>query len=223
MTDDAFLDRYRQAKLKDAIYLIETHLDDLADTITKQAVIGRRDVNTNRRRKRLTGKAPVHEGAQEVADHLQNALSTAIRHAVEYRALPYPPECASMVGMCRWLRRNMITFAMTEGAPDWADDIELYGQKALQLIDLPPDDYVHIDYQRVKAANQQLVTVATVDVVARRLGDLGKGLNGRRIRTLVNRGLLKSNGEDAESGTKFYRLGDVLDAHHRHQRRQRAS
>ncbi|SDT85347.1 hypothetical protein SAMN04488548_11854 [Gordonia westfalica] len=52
---------------------------------------------------------------------------------------------------------------------------------------------------------------------------MGEGLNARRMRTLINQGKLKADSVDHASGTKFYLLGDVLTAHGKHQRRQRAS
>lgn len=217
-----FLDRHGQKRLCATLLTIEQHLDDLADAITRQTRPARADTTAYRRRKRLDGRAPGDEGAQHVADGLSATLTTAIRHVCETRSLAIPAGCRSMVGMCRWLRANVIAFAMTEGCTDWAGDIEAWGQRVLTIIDLPPDDYTRIDEARVQAANRQWVTLSTIDVVARRLGDLGQGLNERRMRTLISRDLITPDREDPASATKFYRLGDVLDAHHRHARRRRA-
>lgn len=218
-----FLDRHGQQRLRAALLDVEGHLDDLTDAICRQSVRSRKDTTAHRRRRKLDGRAPHDEGAQLVADGLHGALSTAIRHATEERGLPYPSGCRSMVGMCVWLRRNMIAFAMSEGSTEWADDIVAWSWRVVQVVDLPPDDYVHIDPAQVKRANAQVVTLGTIDVVARWLGDLGVGLNARRLRTLAAREQVRPDGEDAATGTKFYRLGDVLDAHHRHPRRRSAS
>ncbi|MCF3939913.1 hypothetical protein [Gordonia tangerina] len=248
MSDNAFLDRHGQATLRDTLHSIEAHLDDLADTITRQASTARKNVNSHRRPKKLRSRPPVDEGAQDVANSLHNSLHTAVRHTCEYRAVAFIPvgfthrhgefigpllpgenrvppgyDESTLAVLVKWLRKHLISFAMTEGSPEWADSIEVAAKRLMKVIDLPPDDYVHIDYSRVAQANHQLVTTGTVEVVARRLGDMGKGLNARRVRTLVERGKLKPNGVPAEDGTQFYRLGDVLDAHHRHARRKKAS
>ncbi len=76
---------------------------------------------------------------------------------------------------------------------------------------------------KVAAAYKQVVTLSTIDTVAHKLGEMGEGLNARRMRTLINQGKLKADSVDHASGTKFYLLGDVLTAHGKHQRRQRAS
>lgn len=242
-----FLDRHDQRDLEDVLLDIEIRFDDLVTAITRQSVTGRRDVTAFRRPKKRNGRPPHNEGAQAVADGLQNVLATAIRHTCETRAVVFMPvgfthrsnfigplqphekripvgyNESSLLVLISWLRRNIVSFAMTEGCVDWADEIAYWGKRIEKIVDLPPDDEVYVDYDRVRDANRQMVTLSTIEVVGRKLGDMGKGLNGRRLRTLIAKGLLKADGEDPETGTKFYRLGDVLDAHHRHTRRNRAS
>lgn len=248
MSEDSttYLDRYAQKKLTATLLDIESHADDLADTIVKRAVITRRDTTSFRRPKKLRAKSPVNEGAQDVADELRTTLSTAIRHVCETRCIQFMPvgythhrsfigplrederrvpagyDASSLLVLTKWLRKHMISFAMTEGCVEWADTIDACAHRLRKVIDLPPDDYVHIDPAQVRRANRQVITLGTIDVVARRLGELGDGLNARRIRTLVKRGELQADSEDGATGTKFYRLGDVLDAHHRHARRRSA-
>ena len=246
-TSGLFLDRYGQRRLVESLTEIEKHLDDLADTLTRRAVIGRRDLASFRRPKKLRAKAPAHEGAQEFAAKLENTLTTAIRHVCETRGLDYMPvgytHRSGFIGplqadqaripagyddralsvLTRWLRVHVITFAMTEGCVEWADEIEGYAQDITSLVDLPPDDTISVDDAKVAAAYKQVVTLSTIDVVARKVGDICDGLNSRRMRTLIKHGKLRPDSMNPETGTKFYLLGDVLDAHKGHQRRRRAS
>ncbi|SDT89525.1 hypothetical protein [Gordonia westfalica] len=246
-TSGLFLDRYGQRRLTEALVTIEAHLEDLADTLTRRAVIGRRDLASFRRPKKLRAKAPAHEGAQEFAAKLENTLTTAVRHTCETRGMDYMPvgythrpafvgplqadEKRIPVGyddralsvLTRWLRVHVITFAMTEGCVEWADEIEGFAHDITAMVDLPPDDTINVDDVKVAAAYKQVVTLSTIDTVAHKLGEMGEGLNARRMRTLINQGKLKADSVDHASGTKFYLLGDVLTAHGKHQRRQRAS
>lgn len=61
-----------------------------------------------------------------------------------------------------------------------------------------------------------VLTAGQIEKVARRLGEVGQGLTKRRVETLARHGRIHPAAVDGD--TRFYRLGDVLDAHKRHAR-----
>ena len=234
--DHFYLDRQARKHLREKLATIPRIAKDIAITECRQAVTVRPGLSNPRRPKKMESRLPFHIGAADAAHELRNSLATAVRHTCEQRGLDYwpvgythahnfigplqpedrrlPPgydEGAPMV-TAKWLWKNVIALALTEGCREFADDIVSaidYCEREIQ----GPVDEVVIDEARVKAANKSVVTTSTIDSVAKRLGERGKGLTAERIRTLVKHHGLKSAGVDKDTGTKFYRLGDLLAVH----------
>lgn len=213
-TDGFYLDRRGQHELVGILVCIPELVEDLSVTLTGQARISRGDMGKPRRRKRDSA-LPLHLGAAEASAALHNCLSTWARAVCEQRALDYDGT-DDIVGLARWLRKWVIALAMTEGAEESLPDIRAHIKACLRVVDIPLDDYVLVDRARVDAANRQVLTAGQVEKVARRLGEVGQGLTKRRVETLAKQGRIHPAAVDGE--TRFYRLGDVLDAHKRHAR-----
>lgn len=211
MSIDFYLERADQARLMEVLGTIPALADQLAVTVTRQARIQKSGLGKPRRQK-PGSRMPFHIGASEAADELHNALVTWVRHTCEHRQIHYR-EGGDLISLARWLRRNMIQLALTEGSEEAYIDIRDRIDECHRQIDLPPDDEVHIDQTRIKEANRQVLTAGQVEKIAHRLGSLGQGLNKRRVETLASSGRLRHCAKDGD--VKFYRLGDVLDAHHR--------
>lgn len=217
MSDDYFLDRRRQRELADKLATVPALVADLAVTITRQARIQRSGLGKPRRQ-RPGSRLPFHMGAVDAADELHNALVTATRMVCEQRQIHYRGG-SDDVSLARWLRRHITAVALTEGSPDVAAELVDRIKACHDVIDLPKEDDVIIDRARVREANRQVLTAGQVERIACKLGPLGAGLNKRRVQTLASSGTLRACGRDG--AVEFYRLGDVLDAHHRHGRRGR--
>lgn len=211
MTMDFFLDRKDQAKLRDELATIPELVEDLAITITRQARIQKANLGRPKRQ-RPGPRAPFHLGAWIAAEELHNALATWVRLACEQRCIYYR-ESNDMVTLARWLRKNMVALALTEGAGEACTDLTDKIADCRRHVDLPPDDEIMIDHVRVAEAAGSVVTLETVTVVANRIGPMADGLNRDRLRYLVKRGKVKHCRQDPDSGTKFYRLGEVMHAH----------
>lgn len=220
MTMDFFLPRREQMILSDKLSGIPSLMEDLAITITRQARIQRSGWG-NLRRQKPGSRLPFHIAAADAADELHNALSTWVRFVCEERQIHYTGHDDDIT-LSRWLRKHMVSLALTQGSDEAFDDIIGKIDECRRQVDLPPDDEVVIDRKRVEAANKSVVTLATISTVAGRLGDMGRGLNRDRLRLLVKHGDLRSVGTDPDTGTNFYRLGDVLHAHHNRSRKARA-
>lgn len=212
--DGFYLDRRGQHELVNLLAGIPTLVEDLSVTLTRQARITRGDLGKTHRRKR-DSTLPLHLGAAQASAELHNCLSTWARAVCEQRALDYDGT-NDVIGLAKWLRKWVIALAMTEGAEESLPDIKAHVKACLQVMDIPPDDDVVIDEARVNAANRQVLTAGQIEKVARRLGDVGQGLTKGRVETLAKHGKVKPAGIDGK--TRFYRLGDVLDAHKRHAR-----
>lgn len=217
MSIDFYLDRAEQTRLTEALGTIPTLADQLAVTVTRQARIQKSNMGKPRRQK-PGSRMPFHIGASEAADQLHTTLATWVRHTCEHRQIHYR-DGNDLISLARWLRRNMIQLALTEGSTEAFIDIRDRIDECQRQVDLPPDDEVHIDQTRIREANRQVLTAGQVEKIAHRLGALGQGLNKRRVETLARNGRLRPCAIDGD--VRFYRLGDVLDAHHR--KRERAT
>lgn len=209
---DFFLDRRLQNMLRDKLAEVPSLVEELSVTITRRDHIRKAGLGSPRR-SRPESQVPFNIDASEAADELHNALATWVRHVCEERHIIYT-DSGDILTLARWLRRNMVALALTEGSPEAYGDLVDKIDACRSRIDLPPDDRVVIDGTRVAAANRSVVTLDTVGGVAARLGPMGKGLNRDRLRLLAKRGDVRPYGApDPDTGTRFYRLGDVLHAH----------
>lgn len=215
MTMDFFLPKHEQAVLRAKLEMVPHLVEELAITITRQARIQRTGLGKPRRQK-PGSRLPFHLAASDAADELHNCLVTWTRFVCEGRQINYNGHDDDL-SLARWLRRNMTALAITEGSEEACEDISARVDECQRQIDLPPEDAVVIDRGRVKEANRQVLTAGQVERIACKLGPLGVGLNKRRVESLARNGALSSCGRDGE--VRFYRLGDVLDAHHRVKRR----
>jgi len=213
---DFFLDRKLQAALQERLATVPALVEDLVVTITRQAKIQRSGLGSPRRQK-PGSRLPFHIAAADAADELHNSLVTWVRFVCEERQVHYT-DSDDDITLSRWLRRHMISLALTEGSEEAYDDITARIDECRRQIDLPPDDEIIIDRARVHEANRQVLTAGQVERIAPKLGAMGNGLNKRRVETLESSGRLKYCARDGE--VKFYQLGDVLDAHHRHATRK---
>lgn len=209
---DFYLQRHEQTKLRDKLGTVPELADYLAVTVTRQAHIQKSGLGKPRRRK-PGSQVPYHIGAADAADALHNALVTWVRFTCEGRQIYYR-DGDDVISLSRWLRRNIIQLALTEGSEEACDELCDAIDECRQQIDLPPDDDVHFDQARIDQANRQVLTAGQVEKIAHRLGAVGRGLNKRRVETLARNGRLRPCAFDGD--VRFYRLGDVLDAHRRH-------
>lgn len=217
MSMDFFLPKHLHEPLRVKLSGVPDLVEELSVTITRQARIQKRGLGKSSRIK-PESRVPFHIAASEAADELQNCLATWVRLVCEERHIRYTDH-DDAITLSRWLRKNIIALALTQGSKEAYDDIVCRIDHCRSMIDLPPDDLVVIDRARVDAANRQVITAGMVDKIAPRLGALGEGLNKRRVETLAGCGLLKHCAKDGD--VKFYQLGDILDAHHRHSKRKR--
>lgn len=213
MTMDFFMPRQDQIKLREELASIPRMIGELSITLTRQARVQRPGLSKSRRRK-PESQVPIHLGAEEAAQKLHNCLSTWVRLVCEQRAIVWD-KGNDIITLAKWLRINMIALALTEGSEEAYEDIKAATDECWRQIDIPADDDIMIDRARVHEANRVVVTAGQVEKLANKMGAIGKGLNKRRVETLAARRKNPLRPCAVDGDTKFFRLGDVLDAHHR--------
>ncbi|SKY30628.1 Uncharacterised protein [Mycobacteroides abscessus subsp. massiliense] len=213
MTMDFFMPRQDQIKLREELASIPRMIGELSVTLTRQARIQRPGLSMSRRPK-PESQVPIHIGAHNAADLLHNCLGTWVRLVCEQRAIVWD-KGNDIITLAKWLRVNMIALALTEGSEEAYEDIKAAIDECWRQIDIPADDDIVIDRGRVHEANRLVVTAGQVEKLANKMGAIGKGLNKRRVETLAARRKNPLRPCAVDGDVKFFRLGDVLDAHHR--------
>lgn len=213
VSDSFFLDKSSQNKLREELASIPRMIGELSVTLTRQARIQRPGLSMSRRPK-PESQVPIHIGAHNAADVLHNCLGTWVRLVCEQRAIVWD-KGNDIITLAKWLRINMIALALTEGSEEAYEDIKAAIDDCWRQIDIPADDDIVIDRGRVHEANRLVVTAGQVEKLANKMGAIGKGLNKRRVETLAARRKNPLRPCAVDGDVKFFRLGDVLDAHHR--------
>ncbi|MDM3910991.1 hypothetical protein QRK82_24095 [Mycobacteroides abscessus] len=213
VSDSFFLDKGSQHKLREELASIPRMIGELSVTLTRQARIQRPGLSMSRRPK-PESQVPIHIGAHNAADLLHNCLGTWVRLVCEQRAIVWD-KGNDIITLAKWLRVNMIALALTEGSEEAYEDIKAAIDECWRQIDIPADDDIVIDRGRVHEANRLVVTAGQVEKLANKMGAIGKGLNKRRVETLAARRKNPLRPCAVDGDVKFFRLGDVLDAHHR--------
>ena len=218
---DFHIPRAEQAKLREKLFLVPELAEDLAVTITRQARIQKQGLGKPRRQ-RPEPCVPFHLGASEAAEELHRCLAGWVRFVCDARQIEYT-DGNDLTPLSRWLHRNVVTLALIEGSETAYSEIAHRIDECRRQIDLPPEDEIVIDRARLEQANRQIVTAGQAEKIARRLGELGRRLTTQRVHSLNRRGHLRPIDTDPETGTKFYRLGDILHAHTKCAQRHRRS
>lgn len=217
-SDHFYLPRKDQSALLVLLRQLPALVEELAITETRQAVVRKVGMGSPRRPKKRDSTLPYHAGAFEASMALHNELGTWIRLVCEQRAVEQPT-AIDILTRAHWLDKHMISLAMTEGAEVASSQIHACVSECERMIDLPPEDEIFIDHARIEQANRFVGPAAQIAKLASKLGEHGKGLTERRIKTLTSAEVLRPCGLDGD--TRFYRMGDALRAHYQHARRSK--
>lgn len=201
-TDHLFIERHEIQKLVVLLREIPELVEELSVTLTRQDQLGSGGarVSMGEREQPL----PFNVNASEVADDLHNTLVGWVRHVCESRVLDYTGS-TSTIGLARWLDRNVIALAMTEGAGTALDEVQYAMRRARWATDRPPVRLATVsDPDRVEQARAARVTAAEAERMMPTLGH--PPLKAETIRKWFERGKISQGASDCR-----YRLGDILD------------
>lgn len=210
------LQRHEVRELRDILAGIPGLVEDLLNVECRTARLSKPGLSKGRRPK-PGSSIPYHLGAADAADLLHNTLVGWCRVVLDQGRGKGQPANATL-SIAKWLHQNAESLALCEGSAEALDEVRYAVGECRRVVDIPPDDDVVIDPQRLEAANRSIVTRDSVETIAGKLGEMGTGLTARRLRTLEKAGILNAAGKDRDTGTLFYRLGDVLTAHMAHRR-----
>ncbi|GAA2071877.1 hypothetical protein [Williamsia deligens] len=228
MSTTYFIPKAERADLAQRLGEVPALCEELAVTKLRQDRIVR--VGGGGHAPHDSSRTVFHGGADNALAALHNSLTSWVRHTMcEHRGLPYPDTATTTITAAAWLRKNISVVAMTPGTEEAHTDITYRLRQAYRAVDLPPPAPPRvITADEIARSNRQIATPSQIEVIAGRLGDLGRGLDRQRVYRLRRRGALRPL-INLEKGVEpqlyvqpeCFRLGDVLDAHYRHARRNR--
>ncbi|GAA5102705.1 hypothetical protein [Nocardia iowensis] len=215
-----YLDRIELRALAELLREIPDLAEDLGISLTRQSRLSTRgDYRMNRRPSEQP--LPYNPAASRAADELHAVLVSWVRLVCEHRGLEYTGS-PSTPGLARWLDRNLIALAMTEGAESAPGEIRTVVQAALWIV-CPPAAPVVLDEAMVTKARQHRLNASGIATLAKELGDEYQGLTVRRIQTLRDAGKIAPlPGPWAPGWPELYIVGEVLDEHLAYPIRRRA-
>lgn len=206
----SYIEKPDLASLSASLYSVRALVVDMLVTEIKWARLTQRGLKSLKRPKRLGTTMPLNLAMVDARRELEGELTKWI---VEVRKVSGEPmDHPTLVSKSDWLRSRLATLSTLEAAKEAPASIAHYIRACIALVDLPPDAVI-IDKAQVEAANRQVVTASQIEVIGRKLGDIGQGLDRARVARLVGKGELSHCGVDGRE--HFYYLGEVLDAHFR--------
>ncbi|MEU2033420.1 hypothetical protein [Nocardia amamiensis] len=209
--DHLFLDRSQLRALAELLREIPGIAEDLELTRTRRSRLSARgDYRMNRRASEQP--LPFNPAAADAADELHATLVSWARLVCEERGLDYNGS-PSTAGLARWLDRNLVALAMTQGAETVLDEIRSVVQAALRVI-CPPAAPIVLDEAKVRQAREHRLNASGIATLAKELGEEYRSLTVRRIQTLRDAGKIAPiPGPWAPGWPEIFVVGQVLDEH----------
>lgn len=215
-----FIGKDGQRALVSLLREIPGIVDDLATTITRQD-------RTEKVAQRLRSgnheqPLPINLNASAAGDSLRNELAGWARLVCDSRGVTFVgPD--SIVGISRWLDKNVVSLAMTEGSEEAYCGIDEAMANCRRAMDLPDDDVVCVSDRLHSEARETLLHRAAIAAVAKRLGPEFAGLTAKRVDTLRRAGRIHGDRCVVSTRAELFRLGHVLDAHLMYPTRRQSS
>lgn len=213
--DDYFLPKYDRELLGRTL----TRIWPLTERWAMIVTLSRMDrvtkpQGTSRRSKHGTTPDGVNLAALDDWTDLHAKLVSWVQMVCEDRHLEPPAD--NLLSLAGWLNRHITDLALCEGSGEAPDEIEKAVSACERHIDLPREDpTVDSDDPRVLLAKRQAqtvhVTFMSIEAVCRKM-DVDPVITERRMRYVVRRAHVDASGTDPQTRTKFWRLGDIIEA-----------
>ncbi|WP_405134026.1 hypothetical protein [Nocardia sp. NBC_01388] len=213
-----YLDHAAVRDLAQQLREIPSLAEDLEDTVACRTRLG--DPNLRLNARSSDQPLPFSPAAAKVRDRLHSILVSWVRLVCEQRGLEYSGD-PSTAGLARWLDRNLIALAMTEGVETAPAEIRSVIEAALLII-CPPLAPIVVDVNQIEAARRVRLNASGIVTLAKELGEPFRTVTVRRIQVLRDAGKISPTpGPWAMSWPEQYVVGEVLDAHLAHPIRKR--
>ena len=206
--DDDFLSRAELDELAQALAKIDLDLELEAAVMLTEPMHG---TGAGIRRPQPGSRPPFNLGLEHVLDQLSDALDAAIADMVALRGLTPPPKGGTLTARAGWIHQYRYALAMIEPGRRHHKQLCRWCDRLDRAVRHPEPAYV-VDRGKHQAALASVMTAEQFERTAHKLGEQAKGINARRVKYLRERGCLDGS-QDAETGTWFYRVGDILAAH----------
>lgn len=224
-----FIDRHELRLIRTLLAEIPELATELGVAVIKQARLG--EVGRSRKPRRPSEQAmPYHLAAADIARQLHNCLGGWVRLVCEQRSvevpfdylpqrsaqpLPdpkgsWPDRVPTTAELARWLDRNAVALAMTEGCETALDEIRDIVRAAESLV-CPPSRPVVIDEGQRTEARKALLNASGIATLAKELGEQYRHLTRRRVHVLHEKELIAPI--PGPWLFLMFRVGDVMDAH----------
>ena len=237
--DHLLIPRFELKSLSETLRRVPGLVVDLELLPIRQSTIGCSSIGGGSRRNRVY-PLPYSERGSEAMEVMHNTLGTWVRHVCETRLIPYLPigythrhgefvgplregqrrmpsgyNADTPAAFSRWLDRNLISLAMTEGCEEAPDEIKHAVKFVLRALDRRPERVAYIDPNRVAEAEanarEAILPAAGIEALARQLGEPYDRLTVRRVYTLRDAGKITPQAVDV--GEDVFKCGDVMAAH----------
>lgn len=162
-------------------------------------------------------RIPYDTSAHDAANYLDNELWTWANHVCEHRHQRYEGP-ASTIGMADWLRKHIVSLAMTPGADEAPHAFRRIIRSARRAARMSSEPEMW-RYGSIDAARDTELNASGIALAAKELGPEYARLTRERVKSLRRTGRITPVRE--YDGIPIYRLGDVLDAHRATASRQR--
>lgn len=205
-----FIPRHELKKLRELLREIPSLALELGISVTKQARLG--EVGRSRKARRPSAPPlPYHLAAADVAEELHNVLVGWVRLTCEQRAMAYTGS-VSTPGLAKWLERNVVALAMTEGAETALGEIQDV-MRAAEWIVCPPAPAVVVNDAQLAKARKLRLNASGVATLARELGEEYRHLSKRRVHFLHETKRIEPIPGPWRKDWVLFLVGDVMDAH----------
>lgn len=227
-----FIDRHELRLIRTLLGEIPELATELGVAVNKQTRLG--EVGRSRRVRRPSEQPmPYHLAAADIAQQLHNCLGGWVRLVCEQRAMPVPidfmpfgraelplpddkrvwQDCIpTTAALARWLDRNAVALAMTEGSETALDEIRDI-VKAAEKIVCPPSQPLVIDDEKIAEARSLRLNASGIATLARELGEEYRHLTKRRVHVLKEAKRIEPIPGPWRADWMLFKVGDVLDAH----------
>lgn len=213
MSIDGFLTRAEVDYLAEKLSHVPDLESEMAIALTGQST----SRGTGGRRAKPGSRPPYPLHIEAMLDELKGELVGAVRHVIESRGIDYDGG-DTLSGCAKWLIRWRFALSMMVDAGETFDGLCKVIDRARRT--MQHEEREEFTQAQIDEANRLTYTTTDIELLAKRIGEAGHGLNRQRIWRLVAAGRLEPiKALDPKSEPRFM-LGDVLEAHEKAPKRK---
>lgn len=215
MSEIYFVCREDRAMLDKLLGEIPGLVEDLAVTVCRQDRTGKGGMKISMGEN--VQPMPFNVGASDAGDNLRNELNGWVIMVCDERCISYDG-ADSTIGVARWLKKNLASLAMTQGAEEALPGIESAMKLCRRAMDIAPEDDVPVrekDDVLDQVGGRMLHRAGIVQVaalLARHYPEY-RGLTENRVDSLRKGGHIVADRCGVMTQAEIFCMGKVLEKH----------